>query len=141
MQYINLLWFENFWMVGGVDLFLVLVLAACLSFVLSLLSMFAFNSSLTPIFNSSFIVSVMMVLEFVFSFSFSVSLVIVWIFSFTVPVLQVSVSTSLFSGLIALFLQKVRIEMLYALEAKAAGTFGGSNVKLLVQIGILRCLK
>ena len=116
----NLIWFENFCMVGGVVLFFVLGLGVCLFFVLDLLSIFVCNSSLFSVFNSSFVVLVkfeyilkssfavlvVTVLEFIFLFSFSVSLLIVWMFLFSVPVLQVSVSTSPFSGLIALFFVK-----------------------------------
>ena len=115
----NLMWFENFWMVGGVALFFVLVLVVGLFF-LALLSMFVFNSSLFSVFNSSFVVLVkfeyilkssfavlvVTVLEFIFLFSFSVSLLIVWMFLFSVPVLQVSVSTLPFSELIVPFFAK-----------------------------------
>ena len=115
----NLIWFENFWMVGGVALFFVLVLVVGLFF-LALLSMFVFNSSLFSVFNSSFVVLVkfeyilkssfavlvMTVLEFIFLFSFSVSLLIVWMFLFSVPVLQVSISTLPFSELIVPFFVK-----------------------------------
>ena len=115
----NLMWFENFWVVGGVVLFFVLVLAVCLFF-LALLSMFVFNSSLFSVFNSSFVVLVkfeyilkssfavlvVTVLEFIFLFSFSVSLLIVWMFLFSVPVLQASVSNSPFSVLAFVILSK-----------------------------------
>ena len=74
----NLMWFENFWIVGGAALPFVLVLVVCLFFVFVLLSMLILNSSLPSNFNSSF----------------------------TVAILQVSVPTSPFSGLIVLFLSK-----------------------------------
>ena len=61
-------------MVGGVALLFVLGLAVCLLFVIALLSMFVFNSFLPLNFNSLF----------------------------TVSALSISVSTSPFSGLIAL---------------------------------------
>ena len=64
----NLMWFENFWMVDGVAF--VLVLAICSFFVLELFSMFAFGSSLLSGFNFSFVVLVVIVLNFGFSVLF-----------------------------------------------------------------------
>ena len=96
----NLMWFENFWVVCGVAL----VLAICSFFVFVLLSMFAFSSSLLSGFNFSFAGSVMWVLEFVFSFS--ASLVIVWMFIFLVTASSISVFNSPFLGLIIPFFAK-----------------------------------
>ena len=56
----NLMWFENFWIVGGVALPLVLVLVVCLFFVFVFLSMLILNSSPPSNFNSSFAVTVLL---------------------------------------------------------------------------------
>lgn len=105
----NLMWFENFWMVDGVAF--VLVLAICSFFVLDLFSMFAFGSSLLSVFNFSFVVLVVIVLNFGFSVLFLVWLVLISTILVSVTTssqlnLSISVSNSSFSGVIALFLSK-----------------------------------
>lgn len=107
----NLMWFENFWMVGGVALFFVLVLAVCSFFVFDLLSMFAFSSSLPSGFNFSFVVLVVIVLNFGFSVLFLVWLVLISTILVSVTAssllnLPISVSISPFSGLIDLVFTK-----------------------------------